>query len=296
MIRHHFTVDVEEYFQVVALSPHLPRDAWDDIPSRVEAPVARLLELLAEHQAGGTFFVLGWIAERYPAMVRRIDRAGHEIASHGQAHRRVTELTPDRFRASVRRSKATLEDVTGKPVLGYRAPSYSITPGMEWALEILREEGYHYDSSLFPVRRNGYGYPGGERGPYHLDLPAGRLMEFPPSTARVAGMTLPAAGGAYLRLLPYGLVREGLRQAERAGYPGTFYVHPWELDSDQPRLDVPLKTRIRHYGGLHRTEPRIGRLLREFRFQSIAATLGVGPAGNSSAGPSAQTALHAESA
>jgi polysaccharide deacetylase family protein (PEP-CTERM system associated) len=296
MIRHHFTVDVEEYFQVVALSPHVPRDSWDDIPSRVEAPVDRLLELLDQHEASGTFFILGWIAERYPELVRRIAGAGHEVASHGQNHRRVTELTRDRFRDSVRRSKGTLEDVAGSRVLGYRAPSYSITRGMEWALEILREEGYDYDSSLFPVRRNGYGYLGGERGPYHFDLAAGRLLEFPPSTARVAGMTLPAAGGAYLRLLPYRLVREGLRQAERAGYPGTFYVHPWELDPDQPRLDVPLKTRLRHYGGLRRTEPRIGKLLREFRFQSIAATLAVDAAGGTRAGANDPTAPHAESA
>jgi polysaccharide deacetylase family protein (PEP-CTERM system associated) len=277
VIRHHFTVDVEEYFQVVALSPHVPRDAWEDIPSRVEAPVERLLALLEEHDAGATFFVLGWIAERHPELVRRIAEAGHEVASHGQAHRRVAELTPEAFRESVRRSKAVLEELTSRPVLGYRAPSYSITRGREWALEILAEEGYHYDSSLFPVRRSGYGYAGGERGPYALDLEAGRLMEYPPSTARVAGATLPAAGGAYLRLLPYALVREGLRQAERAGYPGTFYIHPWELDPVQPRLDVPLKTRIRHYGGLRRTEPRIRRLLEDFRFQSIAATLGIRP-------------------
>lgn len=279
MIRHHFTVDVEEYFQVVALAPHVPRDTWDHVPSRVERPVDRLLGLLADHDGTGTFFTLGWIAERHPGLVRRISGAGHEIASHGQAHRRVTELTPDRFRDSVRRSKATLEDVTGHPVVGYRAPSYSITRGMEWALEILREEGYRYDSSLFPVRRSGYGYVGGRREPYHFDLNAGRLLEFPPSTARVAGMTLPAAGGAYLRLLPYGLVREGLRQAQRAGHPGTFYVHPWELDPDQPRLRVPARTRIRHYGGLRRTEPRIRKLLQEFRFQSIAATLATRPGG-----------------
>lgn len=285
MIRHHFTVDVEEYFQVLALASHIPRDAWEDVPSRLEAPVDRLLELLSEHEAGATFFVLGWIAERHPDLVRRIAAAGHEVASHGQDHRRVTELAPKEFRESVRGSREILQEITGRPVLGYRAPSYSITRGMEWALEILAEEGYHYDSSLFPVRRNGYGYPGGQRGPYGLALGPRPLMEFPPATARLAGTTLPAGGGAYLRLLPYALVRQGLRQAERSGYPGTFYIHPWELDPEQPRLDVPLATRLRHYGGLRRTEPRVRKLLGEFRFQSIAATLAYRQTDRSSAGP-----------
>jgi polysaccharide deacetylase family protein (PEP-CTERM system associated) len=281
VIRHHFTVDVEEYFQVLALAPHVPRDAWDDIPSRVEASVDRILALLDEHDARGTFFTLGWIGERHPELVRRIAAAGHEVASHGQAHRRVTELEPASFRESVRRSKAVLEELTGEPVLGYRAPSYSITPDVGWALEILVEEGYRYDSSLFPIRRAGYGWPGGGRGPYTLDLEAGPLEQFPPATARLGGAVLPAAGGAYFRLLPYGLVRAGLREAERAGCPGTFYIHPWELDPDQPRLDVPLRTRVRHYGRLAGVEARLKRLLREFRFQSIAATLDVrtGPAG-----------------
>jgi polysaccharide deacetylase family protein (PEP-CTERM system associated) len=281
VIRHHFTVDVEEYFQVIALSPHIPRDAWDDIPSRVEPAVNRILELLAEHDSRGTFFTLGWIGERHPDLVRRIADAGHEIASHGQDHRRVTELEPRAFREDVHRSKAVLEELTGRAVLGYRAPSYSITAGMEWALEILVEEGYRYDSSLFPIRRPGYGYHRGERDPYGIELEAGRLEEFPPATVRVAREVLPAAGGAYFRLLPYGLVRMGLRTAERRGCPGTFYIHPWELDAEQPRLDVPLRTRIRHYGGLARMQGRLKRLLREFRVQPIAARLDArtGPTG-----------------
>lgn len=277
MIRHHFTVDVEEYFQVYALSPHVARTSWDDIPSRLEAPVDRLLEMLAEADARGTFFVLGWIGERYPELVRRIAGQGHEVASHGHAHRRVMELSVPEFRESVHRSKGVLEDITGEPVLGYRAPSYSITRGREWALEVLAEEGYRYDSSLFPIARRDYGYAGGERDPHVLTLDGRDLMEFPPTTARALGKTLPAAGGGWFRLLPYGLVRTGLRQAERRGRPGTFYIHPWELDVEQPRLDVPLKTRVRHYGGLRRTEPRLNRLLREFEFQSIAATLAETP-------------------
>jgi polysaccharide deacetylase family protein (PEP-CTERM system associated) len=277
-VKHHFTVDVEEYFQVVALSPHIPRDAWSDIPSRLEPSIERLLRLLDEHDAGATFFTLGWIAERHPDLVRRIASAGHEIASHGHAHRRVTELSPARFRESVRRSKQTLEDVIGSRVAGYRAPSFSITRGTEWALEILAEEGYDYDSSLFPAWRRGYGYRGAHRHPHALEVGERRLLEFPPSTVRRLGTILPAAGGAYLRLLPLALVRSALRQAEREGHPGTLYIHPWELDPDQPRLGVPPATRLRHYGGLRRVEGRIQRLLKEFRFQSVAATIRAGHA------------------
>ncbi len=270
---HHFTVDVEEFFQVVALEPFVARDRWESQESRVEAAIDRLLALLDDAGASGTFFTLGWVAERKPAMLRRITSAGHEVASHGWGHKRVTFLTPDDFRDSVRRSRQVLQDVTGQPVRGYRAPSYSITPGREWALEILVEEGYTYDSSLFPVRRSGYGYPGGTRRPSTLQLGPGELREFPPTTLAVGPMVLPAAGGAYFRLLPYGLVRAGLRQATRSGHPGTFYIHPWEIDPDQPRLGVDFLTRIRHYGGLGRTEGRIRRLLRDFRFRSIATTL-----------------------
>ncbi len=273
MIRHHFTIDVEEYFQVSALEPHVSRDAWVRLPSRIEGSVDRLLELLDAADATGTFFVLGWIGERHPALIRRIATAGHEIASHGQAHRRVTELTPPELRESVRRSRDVLQQLAGHPVVGYRAPSFSITPGLEWALEILVEEGYRYDSSLFPVRRRGYGYPGGRRDPHRIECAAGPLIEFPPTTLQLAGAVLPAAGGAYFRLLPYRLVTSGLRQAERAGHAGTFYIHPWEIDPDQPRLPVAPATRLRHYGGLRKTEPRLRTLLQEFRFQSISASL-----------------------
>ncbi len=276
-MRHHFTVDVEDYFQVSAMEPYVDRSAWDGIPCRVEANTHRILELLAEADARGTFFVLGWVAERYPALVRAIADGGHEVASHGRGHRRVTTLTPERFRASVRRSKATLEEVTGVEVVGYRAPSFSIVPGSEWALDILLEEGYRYDSSLFPVRRRGYGYAGGARDPHLIRRPAGELAEVPPATLAVAGKTLPAGGGAYFRLFPYALVGAALRAAERRGAPATFYIHPWEVDPEQPRLPVSAATRIRHYGGLHRTVPRLRRLLREFSFQTIARTLRMEP-------------------
>lgn len=272
MIRHHFTVDVEEHFQVLALAPYVPRERWTSLESRVAANVERLLELLARHRATGTFFTLGWVAERQPAMVKAIAAAGHEVASHGYDHRRVTELTPTEFRDQVRRTKAILEGLTGQPCVGFRAPSYSIVAGREWALDVLVEEGYRYDSSLFPVRRPGYGYAGGGRDPHWLERPAGRLLEVPPATLRRVGVNLPAAGGAYFRLLPYALVRAALRDAERRGVPGTFYVHPWEYDPGQPRFEVGWLTRVRHYGGLARVWGRLDRLLGEFRFTCIAAS------------------------
>ena len=273
MAAHHFTVDVEEYFQVSALAPHVRRADWDRLVSRVEDSVARLLDLLARYEARATFFVLGWVGERHPEMVKRIARAGHEIASHGWDHARVTELGPPEFRDSVRRTKGLLEDLTGCLVLGYRAPSFSIVPGREWALDILIEEGHRYDSSLFPVRRKGYGYPGGRADFHWLERPVGRIAEVPPSTLRWCGMRLPAGGGAYFRLLPYGLTRAALKQCERRGVPGTFYIHPWELDPGQPRLAVPWPTRVRHYGGLGRTARRLERLLGEFRFTAVRDTV-----------------------
>jgi polysaccharide deacetylase family protein (PEP-CTERM system associated) len=272
-VRHHFTVDVEEYFQVSAMEPYVERTAWDRITPRIEVGQRLLLDMLAEAGARGTFFVLGWIADRHPEIVRDIAAAGHEIASHGWGHERITMLTPDQFRISIRDSKRALEDLVGKPVVGYRAPSFSIVRGSEWAFDMLLEEGYRYDSSLFPVRRAGYGYLGGGRDPYRIERSSGSLDEVPPATIRCGKALLPAAGGAYFRLFPYTLVRSGLRSAERRGVPGTFYIHPWELDPQQPRLPVNMKTRIRHYGGLQRTAPRIRRLLSEFAFQPIVDTL-----------------------
>ena len=279
MLRHHFTVDVEEHFQVSAFEPHVSRDQWDSLESRVVSNVETLLDLLARHDARGTFFVLGCVAERHPDVVRAIARAGHEVASHGWDHRRVTQQSPDEFRASVRRTKTALEALTGAPVIGFRAPSFSIVAGREWALDILVEEGHRYDSSLFPVRRPGYGYAAGLREPHWLDRGAGRLAEIPPATLRIAGLNLPAAGGAYFRLFPYALVHAALKSCERHGVPGTFYIHPWEVDPAQPRIQVPWATRLRHYGGLRRTAPRLERLLREFRFTSIAPALGLGAGG-----------------
>lgn len=272
-VTHHFTVDVEEYFQVSALESRVSRRDWDGLESRVRASVEQVLRLLSEHGAGATFFVLGWVAARHPDLVHSIDRAGHEVASHGWDHRRVTQQTQEAFRDSVRRTKDLLEDLTGKTVLGYRAPTFSIVPGREWALDTLIEEGHRYDSSLFPIWRPGYGYPSGKRDPHWISRPPGRLVEIPPATLRVWGVNLPAGGGAYFRLLPYALFRAAFRDHERRGVPATFYMHPWEIDHHQPRFDVPVLARLRHYGGLGSTARRLGRLLSEFRFQPIAGSL-----------------------
>jgi polysaccharide deacetylase family protein (PEP-CTERM system associated) len=232
-----------------------------------------LLDLLATSGSRGTFFTLGWVAKRHPGVVRAIVSAGHELASHGWGHEKVTTLTPDEFRRSVRDSKSILEDLSGLPVYGYRAPSFSILRGGEWALETLAEEGYRYDSSLFPIRRKGYGYLGGERDPHRIPTAAGPLDELPPATIKVGSAVLPAGGGGYFRLFPFALTSAGLTSAERRGVPGTFYIHPWELDPGQPRLPVSFKTRVRHYGALARTIPRLRRLLRSFEFQPMSETL-----------------------
>ncbi len=268
-IEHHFTVDVEEYFQVSAFEPHVSRADWGRFESRVARAVDTLLALLDRYGARATFFVLGWVAERQPLLVKAIAGADHEVASHGWDHRRVTQQSREQFRESVRRSKGVLEGIVGEPVVGFRAPSFSIVPNHEWALELLIEEGYRYDSSLFPIARRGYGYPGAKRDPHLLKFKAGTLVELPPATLRRAGINFPAAGGAYFRLLPYALPRAAFRDCARRGVPGTFYVHPWEVDPDQPRLDVSWSARTRHYGGRARTVPRLERLLTEFRFNSV---------------------------
>ncbi len=275
---HLFTVDVEEYFQVSALAGHVPRDAWDTLPSRVEQTTDALLQLLSQHGVRGTFFTLGWVAERYPALVRRIHEAGHEVASHGYGHQRVTTLSPDEFREDIRRARGTLEDVCGTPVTGYRAPSFSIVRGGEWAFDILIEEGYRYDSSVFPIRRRGYGYASAPTTPYIMRRPAGDLLELPLATLSLGNVRVPAAGGAYLRLLPPALCHAAFKQAGQRGHAAMFYIHPWEIDAGQPRFAVPRLTRIRHYGGLSTTLSRVQDMLSAFAFQSVAAWRAATPA------------------
>lgn len=275
-VEHLFTIDVEEYFQVTAFEGVVARADWSRQPSRVEAAADRLLELLARGGVHGTFFTLGWIAERHPQLVRRIAEAGHEVASHGWWHRRIPTLTPDEFRADVRDARRILEDVSGQRVEGFRAPSFSIVPGYEWAFDILLEEGYRYDSSVFPIRRRGYGWPHAPSAPFTIARASGDLLELPMTTLAVGRLRLPAAGGGWFRQFPYGVVSAAFQQCERAGRPGVFYLHPWEIDPGQPRLPVSWVTRQRHYRGIDATFARLERLLRDHRFTSVRGALARG--------------------
>ncbi|MCK8516820.1 DUF3473 domain-containing protein [Methylonatrum kenyense] len=275
IIRNALTVDVEDYFQVGALSSAVEPGDWDRWPSRVERNTDRLLELFAEHGASATFFVLGWIAERYPGLVLRIRDAGHEIASHGYSHQLVYTQSPATFRQETARSKELLEDILGTPITGYRAASYSITPASRWALDILVELGFSWDSSLFPIRHDVYGMPGSPELPYRLQTPnGGELVEFPLSTLRLFGQRLPIAGGGYFRLFPYWFSQWGLDRINRNGNPFIFYLHPWEIDPDQPRVDnLSLKSRFRHYTNLARCERRLEALISRFRFGRVRDVL-----------------------
>lgn len=268
------TVDVEDYFQVSALAPHIERQRWDAMPCRVERNVDRLLQLFDRHRAHATFFTLGWIAERYPRIVRDIAAAGHEIASHGYGHLRASEQTPEAFSADIRRAKQLLEDTAGVEVLGYRAPSFSIGRANPWAFDCIAEAGYRYSSSVYPVRHDHYGMPDAPRFPYEA-RPG--LIEIPMSTTRLLGRNLPAAGGGYFRFLPYPVSQWAIRRVNRVdGRPAIFYFHPWEIDPDQPRIPgVSLKTRFRHYVNLHRTEARLSLLLADFHWDRVDRAFGL---------------------
>jgi polysaccharide deacetylase family protein (PEP-CTERM system associated) len=271
---HHFTVDVEEVFHSTLLTDRIPEHQWDDRARRSPEIVPWLLDEMAARGAKGTFFVLGWLAEKEPAMVRSIGEAGHELASHSWWHRRVSGQAPERFRTSIRRTKELLEQLSGKPVVGFRAPSFSISPGSEWALDILLEEGYRYDSSLFPIAVHPeYGYPDGETDPHWIQRGPGRIAEVPPLTLQFLGRRLPAAGGAYLRFFPLGVIRRALKQAEARRAPGTLYIHPWDLDPDQPRVRLPAAVGMRLYTGARRARARLKSLLAEFPSTSIGETV-----------------------
>jgi polysaccharide deacetylase family protein (PEP-CTERM system associated) len=262
------TVDVEDYFQVSAFAPHIPRTDWDRRECRVERNVERILDLLDEHGARATFFTLGWVAERYPALVRSMVGRGHELASHGYAHERVTDLSESAFSADVTRSKAILEDVGGVAVAGYRAPSFSIGAGNLWAFDALARAGYRYSSSVYPVRHDHYGMPDAPRFAYAVR--AG-LLEVPPTTSRLFSHNLPSSGGGYFRLMPYALSRWMLRRVNAVdGEPTVFYFHPWEIDAGQPRVPgIDRKTRFRHYLNIDRMEGRLRRLLSDFRWDRM---------------------------
>jgi polysaccharide deacetylase family protein (PEP-CTERM system associated) len=268
------TIDVEDYFHVSVFDGVVPRSQWDGLESRVCANTERLLEIFAEHDVRATFFVLGWVAERYPHLVRRITEGHHEIASHGYGHRLIYDQTREAFRDDVRRSKALLEAAAGVRVAGYRAPSYSVTPRSLWALDILIEEGYTYDSSIFPIRHDRYGIPVSARHPYVIERESGSIVEVPGSTTMIGPMTLPVAGGGYFRILPYGWTRWGIaRVNEQEARPAVFYLHPWEIDPDQPRLKAGLLSRFRHYRNLEHTEDRLRQLLTDFRFGPVSELL-----------------------
>ena len=262
------TVDVEDYFQVSALAPQIARADWERIPCRVERNVETILSLFAESGARATFFTLGWIAERYPGLVKRIVAQGHELASHGYGHLRIHEQTPDEFTQDIGRAKALLEDLSGTEVKGYRAPSFSIGQRTLWAFERIARAGYRYSSSVYPVRHDLYGMPDAPRFAYR---PRADLLEIPITTAAVLNRNLPAGGGGYFRLLPYAVSRALLRRVNEVdARSGIFYFHPWEIDPAQPRVPgTGIKARFRHYVNLRRTEPRLRRLLRDFRWRRM---------------------------
>jgi polysaccharide deacetylase family protein (PEP-CTERM system associated) len=268
------TVDVEDYFHVSAFDGVVPRSQWASLESRVHRNTERVLGLLDDAGVTATFFVLGWVAERYRPLVRRIAARGHEIASHGYAHRLVYDQSPKAFREDVRRSKRLLEDIAAVRVDGFRAPSYSITPRSLWALDVLIEEGYRYDASIFPIHHDRYGIPVSAPHVYRIRRDGGELIEVPASTLRVGSVNVPVGGGGYFRILPYAYTRWAMtriNQVERR--PAVFYFHPWEIDPGQPRLHAGALSRFRHYRNLALTEARLERLLRDFRFGPMATAM-----------------------
>ena len=272
------SVDVEDYFQVSAFDRIVSRASWNELESRVVSNTRRILDLFDRHGVRATFFVLGWVADRSPDLVRQIAARGHEIASHGYHHQLLYSLTPKQFRDDIRQAKNALERAAGRPVLGFRAPSYSITNTSLWALDVLIEEGFVYDASIFPIHHDRYGIPNAARHAHVLKRPSGALVEVPASTVRVGGVNLPIAGGGYFRLLPYSWTRWGISRVNAVErQPVVFYLHPWEIDPDQPRFPVAATTRLRHYGGLAKTAGRLRRLLADFRFDSISSVLNLWP-------------------
>jgi polysaccharide deacetylase family protein (PEP-CTERM system associated) len=260
------TVDVEDYFQVSAFEPHVDKAHWQTLPCRVEANTERILELFDSHQISATFFTLGWVAERYPKLARKIVDNGHELASHGWEHTRVGAQTPRAFRQDVARTRKLLEDISGKPVKGYRAASYSIGSRETWAWDELVEAGYRYSSSIVPIRHDHYGIPDAPR--FAFQAVDGKLLEVPITTVPLAGRNLNCGGGGWFRLFPYAFSKWAINRVNKGEQQaGIFYFHPWEIDPEQPRPEgLGMKTRFRHYLNLHRTYPRLERLLEDFHW------------------------------
>ncbi len=262
------SIDVEDYFQTEAMSRSLSRDDWESVPWRVERNTHRLLEAFSKAGARGTFFFLGWVAERMPKLVETVARAGHEVGCHSYWHRPIFRLDADEFRSDTLRAKHAIEDAAGAPVLGYRAPSFSLTPGTEWAAEILAELGFQYDSSVNPIHHDTYSNASAPRVPHRIA--GGALAELPIATVRVGTQNLPIGGGAYLRIFPYRYMAWGLRKLNQVeGRAGMIYLHPWEIDPEQPRLRAGARSSLRQYTGLAGTLGKLERLLREFRFDSV---------------------------
>ena len=265
---HVLSVDVEDYFQVEAFADFVSVDSWDSWPSRVENNTRRVLEIFARYEAKATFFFVGWVAEHFPSLVREVLDHGHEVACHSYWHQCIYKLTPEEFKADTERAMAVIEQAGGAAVKGYRAPSWSITRQCLWALEILKELGFVYDSSVFPIHHDLYGLPGAKRFPYRHSFPDGSILpEYPPTTVKFAGATLPAAGGGYLRLMPLSFTDWAFRQIQSEDERVVVYFHPWEVDPEQPRIAARLKSRFRHYTNLKSMESRIVHLLENYKFK-----------------------------
>jgi len=265
-IRNALTVDVEDYFQVSAFENHISRDNWDKLPSRIEENIEKLLTIFNEHSVVATFFMLGWIAERHPIMVRKIAKSGHEIASHGYSHVRVSQQSPQEFREDISKTKKILEDICGMPVIGYRAASYSINSTNHWAYEEIERTGYKYSSSIYPIKHDLYGIPDAPRFPYKVQTR--ELLEIPITTIEFMGRRIPCGGGGYFRLFPYVVSKAMINFInKKENKPCVFYFHPWEIDINQPvQSGLGIKTRIRHYLNINKMEIRIRRLLNDFKW------------------------------
>jgi polysaccharide deacetylase family protein (PEP-CTERM system associated) len=274
-LAHVLTVDVEDYFQVEAFAEKVKRGDWEQYPSRVDANTRRVLDLFDEHGARGTFFFVGWVADKFPELVREVHSRGHELACHSYWHRTIYSLSPEEFRADTRRAKQAIQSAAGVAVTGYRAPSWSITKDCMWALEILAEEGFTYDSSIYPIHHDLYGVPGAQRFPYTFQFGNGRkLREYPPATLRLMGTNLPVAGGGYLRIFPAAYNDMAFRSFEKDySQRVVVYLHPWEIDPDQPRIAGKLKSRFRHYTQLKNMSNKVGRLLKRHKFARFCDVL-----------------------
>ncbi|MEZ6063084.1 MAG: DUF3473 domain-containing protein [Planctomycetaceae bacterium] len=268
-----FTVDVEDFFHVSSFASDIRPEDWDQYECRVERNTHRVLEIAAETGTHGTFFVLGWVAERFPALVREIRSAGHEIGCHSMWHQLVYDLGPIRFRRDLIDARNKLEEITGEPVTQYRSPSFSITEKSLWALQVLVEEGFDTDSSIYPVRHDRYGIPNAPAAPHIIETPSGPIREFPGMTCPVGRARIPVGGGGYLRLLPWPVTRQLLRRVRRLNQPLNVYIHPWEFDPDQPRVAASLKSRFRHYQNLRTTASKVRHLLREFSLTTMSRVL-----------------------